>query len=450
MKQVFQRKWSKFIQTVVDETNSPAGFHLNAFTSQISDSLPGSKWVSERRRSAMEKLALLEFPTQENEIWRYSIIDQLDLNSYSPSLSIPSDSQVSSSFVEKLSEPVVSVVINDGWLKAVTNVDSIASSGVYVGPISKAPKEFESSKGTFKESSDFFGLFNSAFTPEPVLIGVPDGVRLTSPICIEIQSVLTGVVSCPRILVHLGNDAEIAIIEHHFSTDCDSLSLPVFEGEVGENSLLRHSVVQDLQNTTKQISKQTFRVEKAASVKTFNAGFGGNYARTETECRLVGRGSEAFLTAAYFGNEEQILDFRTFQKHEAPDTRSKLIFKGVLDDDSRSVYSGLIKVLPEAIRTRAEQTNRNIKLSENAWAESVPNLEIETNDVMCSHASTVSGVDEEHLFYLESRGVPTPAAEHLIVAGFYEEVFRGSSHSVLEEMLRVLLSEKLQKIPKDS
>src|SRR3954462_11282458 len=117
-----------------------------------------------------------------------------------------------------------------------------------------------------------------------------------------------------------------------------------------------------------------------------------------------------------------MLDFRTFQDHRAPDTTSNLLFKGAVGGHSRSVYTGLIRVRKSARGTNAFQTNRNLKLSDHAWAESVPNLEIENNDVRCSHASTVGPVDEDQRFYLESRGVPTAVAERLIVAGFFDEV----------------------------
>ena len=159
----------------------------------------------------------------------------------------------------------------------------------------------------------------------------------------------------------------------------------------------------------------------------------------------MGRGAEGRLTAAYFGEGTQTLDFRTFQEHAAPDTTSDLLFKGALDGASRSVYSGLITVRPEAVRTRAHQTNRNVKLSAEAWAESVPNLEIETNDVVCSHASAVSPVDEEQRFYLEARGVPTPVAERLIVEGFFDEVVAAAPVAALGEALRCSLAERLDR-----
>ena len=171
-----------------------------------------------------------------------------------------------------------------------------------------------------------------------------------------------------------------------------------------------------------QVASQLSRVDTDATLTSAQAGLGGDYARTRTDCRLVGRGATGNLQALYFGEGSQTLDFRTFQQHAAPDTTSNLLFKGAVGEQSRSVYTGLIKVEKDARGTNAFQTNRNLKLSDDAWAESVPNLEIETNDVHCSHASTVGPIDEDQRFYLESRGVPTEVAERLIVAGFFDEV----------------------------
>jgi Fe-S cluster assembly protein SufD len=149
---------------------------------------------------------------------------------------------------------------------------------------------------------------------------------------------------------------------------------------------------------------------------------GGDYSRLRTDCRLDGRGATGTLLAAYFGEGDQTLDFRTFQDHRAPDTTSDLLFKGAVGGRSRSIYTGLITVRPDARGTNAFQTNRNLKLSDAAWAESVPNLEIQNNDVHCSHASTVGPIDDDQRFYLESRGVPPDVAERLVVAGFFADV----------------------------
>jgi Fe-S cluster assembly protein SufD len=158
---------------------------------------------------------------------------------------------------------------------------------------------------------------------------------------------------------------------------------------------------------------------------------------------MVGSGARGDITAVYFGRGDNQLDFRTFQRHKAPHTDSNLLFKGALADSSRAIYTGLINIDPEASAVTAFQRNRVLKLSEDAWAESVPNLEIENNDVRCSHASAVGPVDEDQLFYLESRGIPTGVAETLVVRGFFSEVLETLPVVAVAEAIAVRLSEIL-------
>ncbi len=415
---------------------------MNPFSNQIKDIFPDTVSIREERNSALEKLSETEFPSPEQEIWRYSKIFDLDLKSLKPSFSSPDDKKTESSFLDTKDLSLVS--INDGWLGSPKGSNFLDSSQVYLGSLADMGKEFAHIEENFNKPKDFFDCLNRSYNPETLVIHVPDGVALESPIYIKIQSVTSDLVVCPRIVVNLGENSEVKIVEHHLSGTGVSLSIPVLDVHVGQNSRLKHCVIQNLGEETWQVSKQNFQLEKDSYVEMFTAAFGGDYARSEIRCDLKGRGSEAYSAAAYFGKGEQTLDFRTFQKHEAPDTTSKLLFKGALDEDSRSIYSGLIKVLPEAIRTKAQQTNRNIKLSENAWAESVPNLEIETNDVMCSHASTVSGIDEEQLFYLESKGIETSVAERLIIAGFFDGVISKVFDPLLVEEATSILTEVLQ------
>ena len=415
---------------------------MNPFSNQIKDIFPDTVSIREERNSALEKLSETEFPSPEQEIWRYSKIFDLDLESLKPSFSSPDDKKTESSFLDTKDLSLVS--INDGWLGSPKGSNFLDSSQVYLGALADMGKEFAHIEENFNKPKDFFDCLNRSYNPETLVIDVPDGVALESPIYIKIQSVTSDLVVCPRIVVNLGENSEVKIVEHHLSGTGVSLSIPVLDVHVGQNSRLKHCVIQNLGEETWQVSKQNFQLEKDSYVEMFTAAFGGDYARSEIRCDLKGRGSEAYSAAAYFGKGEQTLDFRTFQKHEAPATTSKLLFKGALDEDSRSIYSGLIKVLPEAIRTKAQQTNRNIKLSENAWAESVPNLEIETNDVMCSHASTVSGIDEEQLFYLESKGIETSVAERLIIAGFFDGVISKVFDPLLVEEATSILTEVLQ------
>jgi Fe-S cluster assembly protein SufD len=141
-------------------------------------------------------------------------------------------------------------------------------------------------------------------------------------------------------------------------------------------------------------------------------------------------------------------DFRTKQEHIAPRTTSDLLFKGAVQDQAHSVYTGLIKIGHDAKGSIAFQTNRNLKLSDGAWAESVPNLEIDNNDVRCSHASAIGPIDSDQRFYLESRGVPPAVAERLIVLGFFDDVIGRLPVASVAERLRREVAGKLDRRPR--
>ena len=170
---------------------------------------------------------------------------------------------------------------------------------------------------------------------------------------------------------------------------------------------------------------------------------GGNYARMRFDCELVGRGASGSVSALYAGNGTQMHDLRTYQKHLAPDTTSDLVFKGAIDDESHAVYTGMIRISPDGRGTNATQSNRIIKLSPDAWAESVPNLEIEQNDVKCAHASTVGPIDEDQRFYLESRGIPPEVGERLVVNGFFAEVIDSLPVPSLAARLKAAVENKI-------
>jgi Fe-S cluster assembly protein SufD len=287
------------------------------------------------------------------------------------------------------------------------------------------------------------------------VVVVPRGVALDRPVVIHQELRTTGAAAFPRLVVRLGEGASATVVDCVRSGAEPVLSVPVTEVEVARGARLQLASVQELGPAAWQVGSLVADVAQEADLRVGLVALGGEYARVRTDCRLSGRGANGDLFAAYFGDGDQTLDFRTFQYHDAPDTTSNLLFKGAVGGRSRSVYTGLIRVDKDARGTNAFQTNRNIKLSETAWAESVPNLEIETNDVRCSHASTVGPVDPEQRFYLESRGVPPGVADRLIVAGFFDEVLRqipgpGVAAAVSEQVARKLdrVADDLAEVPR--
>ena len=273
------------------------------------------------------------------------------------------------------------------------------------------------------DAGDYFTLLNDAFMDWPLLIDIPRGVVIERPIVVTHHAAGDGGAAFPRLVVRVGENAQADVMDLHTSeVDDRILMCPVVELDVEAAGRLGYLKVQEQGRNTWQFGSVLARADRDATISAATAAFGGAYARTRADTRLVGRGAHGDLMAIYFGEGDQTLDFRTYQDHVAPDTTSNLLYKGVVAGESRSVYTGLIRVRPDARGTNAFQTNRNLKLSDDAWAYSVPNLEIEQNQVACSHASTVGEIDEDQRFYLESRGVPTTIAEQLLVSGFFAEV----------------------------
>ena len=367
----------------------------------------------DRRAAAAARLADAVLPSVDEEVWRYSRIGELELDRYAPaaSLSTFEHGDLGRARVGRASE------LDD-------------AAGIL---------------GDLPADGDALVWLHHALALDPIVIDVPAGVTVATPIMVRHTGPADGTATAPRLVVRAGADSEVRIVEVFDGGDA-GLLLPVTDVSVAAAARVGYLGVQTLGRSTWSIASLDLEAGAQATVTAGLAGFGGDYARVRTSCRLTGRGASGDLLAAYFGDGDQTLDYRTFQEHVAPDTTSNLLFKGAVSDRSRSVYTGLIKVDAGAHGTNAFQTNRNIKLSEDAWAESVPNLIIENNDVHCSHASAVGPIDEEQRFYLESRGVPTATAERLIVAGFFAEVFDKLPATAMRSNLDAAVAAKLEAV----
>ncbi|WP_419851347.1 Fe-S cluster assembly protein SufD [Candidatus Poriferisocius sp.] len=381
------------------------------FTPDAAGAIPGPDWLARRRVAAAEQMAAAPMPSVEEEVWRYTPIGQLDLSRYQLA---HDGGGTSTASVPKYSAMADT---SNGRLCGVELRAEAAAQGVEVRPLGEGDAELAASVDV-----DLFALMNAAFSVEPLLVRVPSGVNVEGPIVVRHWLDADGAAVFPRLIVDAGADSSVEVLEHYGSAGVAAFVSPVIEIRAAAASRVGYLSMQDLGPKVWHIGSQVSHIGAQAHLRSSSAALGGEYARTRLDTHLSGRGATGDLISLYFGDGEQTLDFRTFQDHAAPDTTSTLLFKGAVDDSSRSVYTGLIRVRPDARGTNAYQTNRNIKLSEDAWAESVPNLEIENNEVHCSHASAVGPINSDQLFYLESRGVPTETAERLIVAGFFDEV----------------------------
>ncbi|MEP6295709.1 MAG: Fe-S cluster assembly protein SufD, partial [Ilumatobacter sp.] len=352
--------------------------------------------------------AAAPMPTTDEEIWRYSRIDKFDLTAFTPA---PSNTEVTGP--------------SDLDSYVVTDVEPDVVAG---------------------DAPDVFAELNRAFM-SPIVVKVPAGTVVSEPIVVLHTVGGSGTAIFPRLVIDAGENSEVTVIERFVAAaDADAdhtLVVPVLQVRAAQAARVKYVAINEVGAATWQIGNQQSVGERDSSTLLATVTLGGEYVRARTEARLSGQGSTTKQVALYFAGGDQMHDFRTIQDHDAPHTTSDLLFKGAVQDSAASVYTGNIVIREHAGGTVADQTNRNLTLSDGAWAESVPNLDIRTNDVKCSHASTVGPIDEDQRFYLESRGVRPEVAERLVVLGFFDEVISQLPAGDITNDLRRRVADKL-------
>jgi Fe-S cluster assembly protein SufD len=393
---------------------------LKTFSPDAAALLGGPDWLQARRLAAAERFAAGSLPDPSEEIWRYSRISELDLDAYRPATGEAAGAGAVANIPAGTEDRAALVIVHNGRVARIEIDPALAAKGLVVADAATLEDGDDLLGRT--PVADVFTDLNTAFIPGATVVRIPRGKIVDQPIVIVHHLDGDGIASFSRTIVLAGENSDATVIEHQSSSDVSAFSDPVVDLDVADSARLRYLNVQDLGARVFQVGYQASRVGRDATLQSSVVALGGDYARVRTDSRIDGKGGTSYLTAVYFADGARMHDFRTIQDHIAPKTTSDLLFKGAVSDTARSVYSGLIRVGKEARGTNAYQTNRNLVLSEGAGAESVPNLEIETNDVICSHASAVGPIDDEQRYYLESRGIPPEVAERLIVLGFFGEV----------------------------
>jgi Fe-S cluster assembly protein SufD len=278
--------------------------------------------------------------------------------------------------------------------------------------------------GTLVGADDKFTAHNAAVWEHGLLVRVPKGVELEQPLHVRIANSSPDGSLFWRLLVIAEEGSRFSLIEEYASAtpDLAAYSNAAVELFVEQGAKLEYVSLQNLSRGTWHFATHHARVERDAELDWVAGGFGSRKGKTRIQNDLAGQGATSRVTGAYFADGEQHLDYDTFQEHIAPSTTSDFAFKGALRDQATTVWRGMIRVEHEAQKTNAYQENRNLLLSDQAHADSIPGLEILANDVRCTHGATLGQVDREQLFYLMSRGLSRPQAERLIVRGFFQDV----------------------------
>jgi Fe-S cluster assembly protein SufD len=387
------------------------------------------------RERAFQLFETLPIPSPETEEWRYTDLTGFDFG-YRPFTpggprartldDVPEEIQAATGEVGERA----GLAIQRNSEAVMSHVDpGLAGRGVIFADLDSAFAEHPDLverylHGLVSTDRTKFAALHAAFRTGGTLVYVPRNVAVELPLQTLTYVDEDGAAVFPHTLIVAEEGAEVTFIDRFVSPDLERvLSDAVVEIHAEANSRVRYVCLQEWGTGVTHLSVQRTRVERDAQVRTLVVTLGASLSRSEAETVLRGDGGSSEMLGMYFGDGTQHFDHRSIQDHVGNRTASDLLYKGALKDQARAVYTGTVIIERNAHRCDAYQTNRNVLLSDRAKADSVPNLEILTNDpVRCGHAASVGPVDETALFYLQSRGIPQREAERLIVSGFFQEV----------------------------
>lgn len=375
-------------------------------------------FIEQRPDAASRRAAWLGFeaaglPTTSDEVWRYAPLGELDVDRFT--VSRDPSSLAGTDFAERLCAQAGLVVrVTDGFLMdAGEPVDGVSVESVVTS------SSIDGGESRLRYADDTFALLNLALAPAVTVVRVAPGATVERPIVVV--NATHGSSSFPRTQIKLGRGSSATVVEY-FEGGRDALVVPLSEYRLDDNAALSLITYQRLDQSAWHVARTTGLLGRDARLSQAVIGLGGHYNRSRNDAELHGAGAENELRTTFLGSGDQVHDFRAHQLHLGARSRCALLSKGAVADRSRSVYTGLIEIEKGAKRTDARQTNHNLLLSPSAHADSVPNLDIRENDVMCAHASSVGPLDELQRWYLESRGVTRPDAERLMIQGFFNEM----------------------------
>ncbi len=388
------------------------------------------------RPDLLERYQALPMPTTSDEPWRFT-----DLRGFDPDAFVSNGHVVVSDTATRPAETMLDLDTCGVVRVTETSMEiERAPSGITFEPLTEHPR-----LGELVGVDEKFAAHNAAEWQNGLLVVVPRSVVLEQPLYVRIANAVDNASVFWRLLVIAEEGSQFTLIEEYASAfpDLSGYSNAAVELFVEQNAKLEYVSLQNLSRETWHFGTHHARVERDAELDWVAGGFGSKKGKVRIQNDLAGPGATSRVTGAYFADGEQHLDYDTFQEHEAPSTTSDFAFKGALRDRATAVWRGMIRVEPDAQKTNAYQENRNLLLSEQAHADSIPGLEIMANDVRCTHGATIGQVDREQLFYLMARGLSRAEAERLIVRGFFADILDRIELEPVRETLGAVLEARI-------
>jgi Fe-S cluster assembly protein SufD len=409
-------------------------------------------WFCEQQRAAWQEFESIPRPTRKDQAWRFANVGLLDPAPFKYGGTLTEEERTAILERSRVLDKVAGRMIFAG--------DQLVQRDVISDQLKKRGVIFQSLERAMVEHAD---LFRKHFMSQPAILGsakfaalhqalvssgtflyVPRGVEIELPV--EIFHWLNGENASvfPHLLLVTDELAKVTVIEHFRSTNehATGFACGVNDLVAGPGAKVTYVCAQNWADNVVALQMNTTTVDHDASAMSLNLNAGSRYSRFESLSRLIGEGGRSDLLAIAVAKNHQEFDARTLQDHISPHTASDLLYKNALDDRARTIFGGLIRVEPHAHFADAYQKVRNLLLSDDAEANSMPGLEILADNVRCTHGATSGQIDEDQMFYLRTRGIPTKIAQRLLVTGFLDEVIQRLNHPAIATHLHRLIEEK--------
>lgn len=405
-------------------------------------------WLAEERRAALRSFDQLPFPTNRDEVWRYTQLKRFGIDELAL-VTEPRSRDVSERISMRMNDSDAEGVLVHKGNEVVHRDSKITEEGVVFTDLRTALKEHEALVrehlySTVNATQTKYTALNSAFWENGTFVYVPKNVEVALPLGAFTTGDRGGIIA-PRTLIVVDVNAKVTYLDEYTSEPFDERLFVSGATEIvlKDGAKLRYVSLQNWSRNVVHVNKLRAHLERDSRLESLTVSVGADAARAEVECELAGPGADSEMLGLYFADEGQHYNQYTVQHHAADHARSDLLFKGALRDASTAVYSGIIQVDEGAQKTDAYQTNRNLLLDTDSEAVSIPQLEIAANDVRCSHGSTTGPVPEDQRFYLTSRGLKPEVAEHVLVTGFLHEVMSRVTLPRMAEYVERVVQAKL-------
>ena len=411
-------------------------------------------WFRQSRFEGWDRFEALPMPTRTEEAWRFASLKAIDLSGFTAPQS--ADDCTRAALADRstgLAETAGRMVfVNDDLVSREVLSDKLAAKGVIWLPLEQAAAEHPElfrkhfmAHGAPLGSKKFAALHQAAVKTGTFLY-VPAGVEIDLPIEVFHWLEGDGNSTFPHTLLIAGENSKVTLVDYFSGAEPDTrgFACGVNDLYAGDGAQLTYVCVQQWSRGTLAFQVNNTVVGRNATAKSLNVNLGGRFARVESASRLVGEGGRSDMLSVTVAEGDQEFDQRTLQDHLAPGAASDLLYKNALDDRSRTIFAGMIRVEPNAQRTDAYQKVRNLLLTDEAEANSMPGLEILADDVRCTHGATSGQIEEEELFYMLARGIHRQTAQRLIVRGFLQEAIARLGNATLAGRLGEIVAGKLR------